>query len=51
MLRPTILFPLLGVACWLASGFVTYGTPIFWVWLLESVGVAVMGRLAVMGVR
>ena len=51
MPRPTILFPILGVSAWLASGFATYGTPIFWVWLIESVGIAIMGRLAFMGGR
>ena len=49
-MRPTVLFPILGVSAWLSAGVVTYGTPIFWVWLLESVGVAIMGKLALKGI-
>lgn len=48
-MRPTVLFPILGVSAWLITGILTYGTPIFWVWLLESIGVAIMGRLALKG--
>ncbi len=50
-MRPTLLFPVLGIAAWLLSGILTYGTPIFFVWLLQSVGIAVMGHLALKGVR
>jgi hypothetical protein len=50
-MRPTVLFPILGVFAWLATGFLTYGAPIFWVWLIESVGIFVMGRLALAGIR
>jgi hypothetical protein len=51
MLSPTILFPVLGVVAWSATGVLTYGTPVFWVWLLESVGVVIMGSIALKGLR
>lgn len=44
-MRPTVLLPLIGMSCWLIAGLITLGTPIFWVWLLECVGVAALGAL------
>lgn len=45
MPAPTIVLPMIGAAIMLLAGFLTWGTPIFWVWLLESGALAVLGCL------
>jgi hypothetical protein len=45
MMRPSVIFPICGICAWLAVGLIVYGNPIFWVWVLESAGLAVMGFL------